>query len=368
MFKLHAIQAQFGDCLLLEYGSAAEPRFILVDGGPKDTFTNHLAGVLAEKVVPHGGVLERVVLSHVDNDHIVGLLDLFAELQRQRTEGEAELVTVEGIWHNSFGRTVDPDGVLAPRLMQLLEVEGMEGTMAAAGAAIQGIPEGNRLRQYALQLGIELNADFVDPIVVDTAGDPVTIGNLTFTVVGPTRANLEELQKEWKRWLDRNEDIIANGNAAVMSNSDRSVPNLSSICLVVEGGGKRLLLTGDQRSDFLYEGLEAQGLLDDQGNVHFDVIKVPHHGSDRNITRRFFENVTADRYVISADGENDNPDLPTLLWLVDAAHSQGREVEIIVTNETDSTAEIVALRPPAAHGYTLTVLDPASSSIEVDLQ
>jgi hypothetical protein len=367
MLKLHAIQAQFGDCLLLEYGTAAAPKFILVDGGPPDTFTNHLSSVLAQKVAPNGGRLERVMLSHVDNDHIIGLLDLFAELRRQRANGEAELVSVGGLWHNSFARTLDPNGNLEPRLVGLLAVNGMEAVMADTGIAVQGIGEGNRLRQSSLLLNVPLNADLPDPITVDTAVNPVTFENLTLTVVGPTQANLDALRVQWERWLDRHENAIAGGNPEVMANSDRSVPNLSSICVVAEADGKRLLLTGDQRSDFLYEGLEARGFLDAQGRAHFDVLKVPHHGSDRNITRHFFEHVTADRYVISADGTNDNPDLPTLLWLVDAAHAQQRDVEIIVTNQTDSTREIVQVRPPAAHNYALTILAPGTSSIEVAL-
>jgi len=32
MFKMHAVNAFFGDALLLEYGTAADPHFLLVDG------------------------------------------------------------------------------------------------------------------------------------------------------------------------------------------------------------------------------------------------------------------------------------------------------------------------------------------------
>ncbi len=146
MFKLHAIQAEFGDSLLVEYGTASAPRFILVDGGPPGTFQNHLRSVLQQKVVPSGGELDRVILSHVDNDHVVGLLDLFAELRAQREAGDAELVTVGGLWHNSFRRTVDVDGQLQPRLQSLLALSGVQATMDHTAIWIKGIPEGNKLR------------------------------------------------------------------------------------------------------------------------------------------------------------------------------------------------------------------------------
>jgi glyoxylase-like metal-dependent hydrolase (beta-lactamase superfamily II) len=115
MFSLHVIQAEFGDCLLLEYGTTAERRFILIDGGPSSIFDDHLRPVLEQKVVPVGG-LERVILSHVDNDHIVGLVDLFTELRSQQVNQQPLFVKVGGLWHNSFKRTIDVEGKIAPRL------------------------------------------------------------------------------------------------------------------------------------------------------------------------------------------------------------------------------------------------------------
>jgi len=34
MFKVHALQAAFGDSLILEFGTSAQKRFVLIDGGP----------------------------------------------------------------------------------------------------------------------------------------------------------------------------------------------------------------------------------------------------------------------------------------------------------------------------------------------
>ena len=80
MFRLHAINAFFGDALLLEYGTTANPRFLLVDGGPPQTWSRHLQAVLRQ-VKQGERDLELVMLSHVDTDHAIGLVDYFAELQ-----------------------------------------------------------------------------------------------------------------------------------------------------------------------------------------------------------------------------------------------------------------------------------------------
>jgi glyoxylase-like metal-dependent hydrolase (beta-lactamase superfamily II) len=86
MFKLHVVQAQFGDCLILEYGMPKKPRFILVDGGPPGNYSADLALAL-DKILGARAKLDLVVISHIDNDHIVGVLDLFAALESDAVSG-----------------------------------------------------------------------------------------------------------------------------------------------------------------------------------------------------------------------------------------------------------------------------------------
>ena len=71
------------------------------------------------------------------------------------------------------------------------------------------------------------------------------------------------------------------------------------------------------------KGSRPSGLLDAEGTFHVDVLKVMHHGSDRNATKTFFKRVTADTYVLSANGNPDNPDLATLIWIVESAKNAG---------------------------------------------
>ena len=78
-----------------------------------------------------------------------------------------------------------------------------------------------------------------------------------------------------------------------------------------------MLLTGEARGDYVLEQMEAQGLIEPEGRIHVDLLKLPHHGSIRNVDRDFFERITADHYVISADGEHHNPDTECLALLTD---------------------------------------------------
>ena len=46
--------------------------------------------------------------------------------------------------------------------------------------------------------------------------------------------------------------------------------------------------------------------------LHVDVLKIQHHGSEHNLDRAFAKRVTADHYLICANGEHENPDLRIL--------------------------------------------------------
>lgn len=362
MFALTAVQAFFGDSLLVEYGDAATPRYILVDGGPADTYGQHLLGVLT-RLKQDGHDLELVVLSHVDTDHVTGLLDYVADLGL----GKAILPRIGALWLNSFSGTIDVNGTFTPRLKAALATAGVY-VMSSSAPSINGIAEGHQLRIHALALPVPVNPGFPnDLITADTAGAPWTSDNLELTIVGPTQAALSELRKQWEEWLDDHEQAVSSGDPYVMANSDRSVPNLSSIQLYAKADGRTMLLTGDGRSDHLVQGLGMAGLLDGAGKLHVDLLKLPHHGSDRNVTKTFFKKITADIYVASADGTNDNPDLATLIWIVEAAEEHGRQIRIVCTNETEATRKLREDYDPQDYGYRMEIMPRGRHELRVEL-
>ena len=370
MFKLHVIQAAFGDCLLLEHGSTEDPRLILIDGGPPGTYRKHLRGVLEDQAAQDRS-LDLVMLSHVDADHITGLVDFFAELRDQASNGGTPLISAAALWHNSFSRALDPESTIAPRFAAAIAsatAPNALGVMSHSTAALLGIEQGNTLRVLAQQLGISINDGFPNQLITtETSIQAFDLNGLSIQIVGPTQANLDALREEWERWLDQHEDIITDAEPGVLANVDESIPNLSSICVLASTDDRTLLLTGDARGDFIIEGLIATGLLEEGGTFHVDVLKLPHHGSDRNLDADFFRTVTADRYVVSADGKHGNPDYPTYTWLVEAANEAGRQIEIIATNATPTSARLLESHPPEDWGYTLTFMPEDDHHLTVEL-
>ena len=74
---------------------------ILIDGGARGTYDNYLKKRLeqikTDEDLEQGVPLEMVMVSHVDSDHIAGILDLFEDLKSNSAP-----VTVTKLWHNSF--------------------------------------------------------------------------------------------------------------------------------------------------------------------------------------------------------------------------------------------------------------------------
>lgn len=366
MFNLHIIQAEYGDSLLIEYGKTKN-KYILVDGGPSKVYDNYLRNELLN-IIGEGGSLEAVVISHVDDDHIKGIVDFFVELKKLNDTNEDLLLKVKDLWHNSFSETVDNSGTITNRLNSMFTILAQNGVNADnSGIVLEGIKDGERATVLAIDLGITVNAKAPNGFFsVEKSTEPIKFDNLTFTIVGPTKENLESLKTKWEEWLAKQEEDIANGQFNIASMSDKSIPNLSSIVFLVKGDDKTILFTGDARGDFIYEGLKKRKLLKN-GKLHLDVFKVPHHGSDRNINREFFENITADTYVISANGKYSNPDYATLTWIIESANEQGREIEIIITNETPSTKKILKDYPENDWGYKLNYIEPDKNSYLITL-
>ncbi|HID87872.1 MAG TPA: hypothetical protein EYP55_10935, partial [Anaerolineae bacterium] len=246
MLKLHVVQAEHGDCLMLEYDRPSNPRYILIDGGPATIYEEHLRGKLLE-IRASGGRLDLAAASHVDDDHIRGLLDLMTELRQQRDGGAAETIAIGALWHNTFSQTLGSD--IEARFRMLMEdVVASREVMILSDRMDKSIRQGDQLTQFAAALRIPINPEFASHhlICVDEAPGPIVLGNLSLHVVGPTRENLERLRKDWLDWLEKHErDILARDPTLAeraAREADQSIPNLSSIMTLAEAEGKTILL------------------------------------------------------------------------------------------------------------------------------
>jgi hypothetical protein len=349
IFSLEVRRARKGDCLLLHFGSSRDPGLIIIDGGPKNVYKPHLKPRLEQirtiRGLPNQDSLpvDLLMISHVDDDHIQGVLDLTREMIEAHEEQKPQLLRVLSFWHNSFDDIIGnkPEELTAAFRSQFGEAAVSGGLPAdttidlddEAGElteeivvdnlkVLASIEQGYRLRIDAEKLDFPRNPEFDGKLIIAAKdAESIDMGRgLTFTVAGPMKREVEALRKKHDQWLRDLKDKGKSPPAALAAYVDKSVPNLSSLVLLAESGGKRILLTGDARGDKIIEGLQLVGLLreGDDSTMHVDLLKVPHHGSSNNLERAFFKRITADHYVFSGNGEHGNPERKALEMLFDA--------------------------------------------------
>ena len=368
--KLHVVQAEYGDCLLLTSEEDKNSIAVLIDGGPYQTFEKHLKPTI-QKLLKSSN-LDLVVLSHIDNDHIIGLVDLFEQIKEERENGSKELVKIAKLWYNSFNDLLqideDPNTFFKNSFLSMgfdSEDEKKKMENSVMSIIMTGYQQAADLSSLAKSLEVPVNPEFDKLILTNNSPKIIKLNDITFHILGPSEKNLEKLRKQWSDW--RNKKKIHHGLVLDLFHIlDKSVPNLSSIMLLAGSNNKKILFTGDGSSDDVIDALTEYSMLDNQGKFHVEILKVPHHGSDRNVTADFFNTVTADYYVISANGRDDNPSFDTLKWIIESSKTK-KSKTIVFTNRTPNIMKILKQYDRKKYDYEFIFLEEREDFLTLNL-
>lgn len=306
MLRLEMLPAEHGDALLLEYGTGAGVTHrTLIDGGPENAYAGVRERLLQLPVGPNGHRhLELLVITHVDADHIEGVVKMLQDHELALSFGD--------VWFNDWNHIAllekaRPPDRLGPEagefLGALLEQQEQTWNAAFAGATVMVPPDpGAPLQRWT------------------------TPGGLSLTVVSPTVDTLIKLRRKWKSAIEAagfapgSRDSALRqfstrrwakaprlGNESVRKSLDHSEANASSIALLAEFGGRRLLLGADAFADVLRPTLQrwmAEAPADHAaGRVQLDAFKLAHHGSGNNMTPQLMGVLASDDYLVSTNGK-----------------------------------------------------------------
>lgn len=305
MFSVTALPASFGDCLWIEYGASEAPKVLLIDAGPSAPAA---LKVRLQDLAARGGTLELVVVTHVDADHIGGMLKLL--------EKDFYGVPVRDFWFNGFrhlpGETF-------------------------------GEKQGERLTGLLLEKKVAWNAELSNAALMVGDGDypQVTLpGGAVITLLSPDAKQLAALKRKWIEVCgeaDLYADVPATTtfygedgreyfgglpNVEDLSKQkfeeDETEANGSSIAFILEFEGKRVLLGADAFPSRLIASLRE---LYGEEPHRFDLVKVPHHGSEKNVSEEFVRGLKCSRYLFSSNGARyKHPSLAAVARVVAFGH------------------------------------------------
>ncbi|MES2055174.1 MAG: hypothetical protein V4564_04470 [Pseudomonadota bacterium] len=373
--EFEALQARYGDCLFITLPGRDRPIRLLIDGGPAGVFRTSLERRLIAEATkfPQEKPLniDVVMVSHVDEDHILGILDLFGKIQDADQGRTLRPCQPKWLLHNSLDSLIgEGEGGVAralsgPTVLASLDAalgvglpaDDDEGAMKdrTARLVLQSYGQASKLATLAAAVEVSRNPPDQRTIMFEpTQPRVLQLGDATLTIVGPLRQDVDRLRKEWSAWKAKQKDT-----ASLAADLDTSIPNLSSIVVLLQWGQRKILLTGDALGDQILEGLGGAGLMPDQGPLKIDILKLPHHGSIRNNTPDFFRKVHAEHYVASGDGTYGNPDRATLELLERARPEGGYTVHLTYDAVTCDATH----KSWAAGRRNVPLYDPARDSI-----
>ena len=289
MYRIQMLPAHFGDSLLVEYGpdDAAKPKRILIDAGTAESYP--AVKKVLEAIPKNERVFELLVITHIDIDHIGGILPLL-------DDAPSLGLKFKEIWFNGYEHLTD---LLGPKQGEQLSARIMSG-------------------------GYKWNAKFDGRAVVvpDEGPLPVkTFAGMKLTLLSPMRAQLLKLEKEWNKIIraaglvpgsgakmtpEEIDDLLGEPAidiaklAASKFKSDTSAPNGSSIAFVGTYDGKSVLFGADAFPAVLAQNLAR---MSEAERKKISIFKLPHHGSRNNVNTELLAALNCDTYLVSSNGQ-----------------------------------------------------------------
>lgn len=301
MLKIKFLKAFNGDSILLTLVPInGEEKRILIDGGIRSTYQSDKKGkgkpeygalkLLTEQLRDEGKVIDLLIITHVDDDHIAGILEWF-ENDTQAYE------LIKEVWFNS--------GALIAEYFKVAENPDLEPEFKFPTTNTDtNIPQGIRFGKYIGEKGLWKKEVFMQ-------GKDKIWNNAEFRFLSPNENKMERLLKEWKKKdpaLDTSfkiedygisiEDLISSDTFK----EDEAFPNGSSIAFIFTYENRNYLFLGDSHPSVIVEGLSKRG-ISKENPLESEMVKLSHHGSKGNTSVELLEMIDSNLFIISTNGK-----------------------------------------------------------------
>jgi beta-lactamase superfamily II metal-dependent hydrolase len=342
-----------GDSILVSYGSN-EKKHILIDCGYVTTYKTFIKKALVE-IVNNGECLEKLIITHIDSDHIWGALPLLKDNQKK-------IIKIKEVWHNTFrhlfndSKKEEAVSHKNEKIVKKILSRGYLNNELKEGEKQISAEQGTALGALLLNGNYSWNSDFNKKAVCIENKRFINVDeDSQIILLSPNTEKLDNLKTLWKSELTKydlkyskedgelyddafemlltwvkesqvkNIQVISSNRMQItellssVPIEDKTPTNGSSIAFILKIKEKSLLFLADS-----HPGLILKSLVEYQseGIINFDSIKVSHHGSFNNISPELLEKMDSGIFIFSTNGNKHNhPDKETI------AHIVGRKTE-----------------------------------------
>lgn len=270
--EIKFLKAGTGDSILVQHKN----HNIIIDGGNDSKYL--LSEV--DKIFSEGQSIDLLVITHHDDDHIKGIIDLLNHINENEYNKDLSFIKKvifnsprkvlgklpdNSANHLSYKQAYDVEELLTRTQANWTRYTDKSESLNFDDLVIDILsPTAEDLEKYSVQKGAYLTGDF---------------------------------KCDWNSPMDKLERYIDD------SSTDKSISNKSSIVLKLQTENKAILLTGDSTPDRL-ESVLTKLMKENDGNpVKFDIVKLPHHGSYRSITKQIIEKIKCNTFIISTNSK-----------------------------------------------------------------
>lgn len=346
---INCYPAKNGDCLLISFGETVkEKKHLLIDCGYVDTFQKYLKNDLIQ-TGESGATLEKLILTHIDADHIQGAIRLLKDNNSER------FITIKEVWHNTYRHLYEQKeneiDIKQERILQQIIRRGYFQNESKQGEQGISAEQGTTVGALLLQGKYSWNSDFNNQAVCIEQKAKIEITpNANIYLLSPDKQKLEKLKNLWNDELKRYGANFNSGNSQLYDDAfemllswkkekakvapkqisatketleellkapfdeDYTPTNGSSIAFILQVQNKKLLFLADAHPGLIVQSLNK---YQSEGAIIFDLIKVSHHGSFGNISHELLKKIDSERYLISTNGQvHNHPDKETIAYIV----------------------------------------------------
>lgn len=274
------LPAYAGDCLIIQFGVPVVT--VVIDGGTAKTYSQGLLKLELEQI----GVIDLLILTHVDNDHIGGFLKFFSDPLKK--------CIIRKVIFNSGSVLSDTLDIGVP--------------FANTQDTEMSVKQGITLEKYFIKEGLLIEKRFV-------AGEEYEIAGAKFEFLSPQNEDLNDFAKNWQIEADDELDMSSKKldyNEPVESllkksfNEIGSLQNKTSLAFLLTQGGKKVLFLGDAFPSVVEGALRQKG-FNETNKLKVDYVKLSHHGSKHNTSPGLTAVISCNHFIISTNGSNGNP-------------------------------------------------------------